>query len=165
MAYERYKVIRSKEEFFAEWDKETLIELDATLRDYIYKKYMFKCEVFQRDDFKCQNDGCKTPRSSLTMHHTKFKKNGGENKSKNCVTICKTCHKAYHRGKINLTYYGSTYSLHKENKINWKVVKKNSHKIRKNNKRYCGVKISWELWHQLLTWLHAQEQLKTYDDD
>jgi len=153
------------EEFFAEWDQETLVDLDATLREHIYKKYVLKCEVLQRDNFKCQNEDCKTPLSSLTIHHTKFRKNGGEDKAKNCVTICKTCHKTYHRGKIALTYYGLTYSLHKDSKLDWKIIRKKSKIMRKENRESCGIRISWELWKQLMQWLDNSNFYEYQDEE
>ena len=46
----------------------------------MYKKYLVKCEVFKRDNFRCRNIVCKYPESQLTLHHVKWKKNGGDDK-------------------------------------------------------------------------------------
>lgn len=163
MAYEIYKSVRTKKEFYDTWETKTLSQLTAELKTYIYSKYLLKCKVFQRDSFKCQNIDCKNPYSQLTLHHVKFKKNGGEDKERNGVTVCKTCHKRYHRAKDTLTFpnesylppriRGHTFKLAKSDKIDWKKIKSDMRALRKELMQQ-GVKplIDWDLIAILLKW-------------
>ena len=156
MSYERYKTIMSRDEFFSDWNPDNLSQMDFDTKNSVYFKYLLKCEVFQRDDFKCQNDGCEF-NSELTLHHIKFRKNNGKDKLKNSVTICKTCHQAYHRGKKDLTFFGMTYRLHKEEGgIDWKIHKKKARQLRKSLKQVCGYKISWEMLRMLMRFLEKE---------
>ena len=154
------------DEYFVHWKQEDLDNLTAQQKQDIYQKYFIKCAVFQRDNFKCRNDDCVTPESKLTLHHTKFVKNNGKWSLKNCVTICKSCHHRYHRGKGTLTYDGMTYKLHKREEINWKQLKFQNKEIRKINKELHGIKISWELMNMLMRFLFDKEiDWETIDDD
>ena len=147
----------SKEEFFSDWNPDNLSQMDFDTKNNVYFKYLLKCEVFQRDDFKCQNAGCQFPTSELTLHHIKFLKNNGKDKLKNAVTICKTCHTAYHRGKRDLTFNGMTYRLHKEEgEIDWKVFKKKNRQFRKTLKHIHGYHISWEMMRILMRFLEKE---------
>jgi len=144
MAYELYKTIRKREEFFNDWDKATYETLSVELRDYIYNKYVVKCHVFQRDNFECQNVNCLSPSSPLTMHHIKAKRNKGLDKVRNCLTLCRSCHKRYERAKSPITIKnraelpshirGHTFILHKAKEINWKKLKKKMRILRKEVK-------------------------------
>ena len=166
MNYEKYKEVKSKEEFYSDWDKDQLRDISNSAREQIYQKYVCKCVVFQRDLFKCQNVNCKTPHSLITMHHIKFQKNGGVDKPKNCVTICSTCHKAYHRGKKSLTFEGRTYKLDmRKNEINYKAIVAKGKEIRKTHKKDCGIRVSMELVMILLRWLEDQAALNRYSDE
>ncbi len=160
--YERFRVIQTQEEFFGSWDEKQLENLNQEDMKKIYDAYILKAIVFQRDEFKCQNEDCKYPDSPLTRHHIKFQKNNGKNTIKNSVTICRTCHKGFHRGKNSLTFWGATYQLHKSTEVNWKKVKANSKVIRKENMQYHGVPISWEMLELLLKWLNVHYQ--DFDD-
>lgn len=145
MTYEIYKNILEREQFFERLGEESQEAIPASMKDLIYSRYVVKSLVFQRDNFKCQNLKCKTPKSKITWHHIKFRKNGGKDTLKNTITVCLDCHQNYHKGKIELAFPNATYKLHKETKINWKLVKKASKKIRKDNIKFSGIKISWEL--------------------
>lgn len=164
--YSIYKVLRTKEEFFSTWETDSLIHLDEQHKEFIYKKYIVKSSVLQRDRFKCQNEKCETPGSELTMHHIKFQKNGGENKLKNCITLCKSCHKNFHRGKRSLTFWGMTYKItDKENEIDWKELRSKTKELRKANKEYWSYKISWEMMAMLLKFLFGPTEEELYEDD
>jgi hypothetical protein len=166
MSYERYKIIVTKDEFFGTWTPEQLSSLDDRLKDYIYNKYFLKCVVFQRDEFKCLNQNCQHPTSPLTIHHIKFQKNGGEDKPKNCVTICKSCHNSFNKGSAGLTFWGMTYKLHCSTEVKWKEVRKQTKLIRKQNQEYHGYKISWDMLCVLMNWLRSQENVtEDYEDD
>ena len=67
MAYEIYKKNLTQEEYFSNWDSENFNRLTDDLRKQIYNKYLIKSKIFQRDEFKCQNEDCKFPDSELTM--------------------------------------------------------------------------------------------------
>lgn len=163
MSYEVYRKKLSKEDYFNGWDSENYNMLTDLLRDQIYEKYLIKCEVFQRDNFTCQNQRCKKSNSTLTMHHIKFQKNGGGHKARNCITLCDTCHKDFHRGKIAVYYFntknvpahirGLTLKVDIKNEINWKQVKKEMRKFRKSLGNVSGLRISWEELSILLKFL------------
>lgn len=158
----------SKEEFFKDWDSDNVKEMGAETQNHIYMKYLLKCEVFQRDEFKCQNKGCLCNGSSLTLHHIKFRKNNGKDKARNAVTLCKTCHSAYHRGKIDLTFNGSTYRIHQEgSSVDWKALKSKNRKFRKTLIQVKGYKISWEMLRLLMKFLDKEytELLEEEIDD
>ncbi len=57
--------------------------------------------VFFRDNHKCQHCKSKSKDPVLNVHHIKSRKTGG-NSPGNLITLCKTCHDAYHAGKIEL---------------------------------------------------------------
>lgn len=167
MNYETYRVTKTKKEFFSTWTKEDLDNLNAEHKNEIYQKYFIKAMVFQRDNFKCKNENCKSPNSKLTLHHTKFQKNNGKWSLKNCVTICKSCHTKYHRGKDSLTYDGMTYKVHKNDyETNWKQIKAQKRQFRKTIKREHGVVISWALMAKLMKFLFDNNiDLDSLDDD
>ena len=130
--YSVYKNKLTKDDYFKKWDNEQLTNLTNDMKDEIYQKYLVKADVFQRDNFLCQSANCLTPDSKLTMHHVKFQKNAGEHKLKNCVTLCLSCHKSFHRGKKHLTLKdnpalpshmrGHTFKLDKDDEINWNQI-------------------------------------------
>lgn len=55
--------------------------------------------VLARDGHKCVH--CKGKDPILNVHHLESRKIGGNSPS-NLVTLCETCHKAYHRGEFEL---------------------------------------------------------------
>ena len=57
--------------------------------------------VLARDGHKCQHCKGKSKDSILNVHHIESRKTGGDSPS-NLITLCETCHKAYHRGEIKL---------------------------------------------------------------
>lgn len=152
--YEIYRKKLSKDKFYSNWESEQLDNLEESLINEIYEKYLIKCEVFQRDNFKCRNIECTFPDSPLTLHHVKFKKNGGKDSERNCVTLCKTCHVGFHRAKRRILFpddldlpahiRGRAFANHKEIKIDWKKVKSEMRNLRKTLKSQCGLRISWE---------------------
>jgi len=58
--------------------------------------------VLFRDGHSCQHCKGKSKDKILNVHHIESRKTGG-NGPKNLITLCETCHKAYHKGKIKLT--------------------------------------------------------------
>ncbi len=57
--------------------------------------------VLARDGHKCQHCKGKSGDKILNVHHLESRKTGG-NAPSNLITLCETCHKAYHRGDIQL---------------------------------------------------------------
>ena len=60
-----------------------------------------KAMVLNRDDYTCQCCHGKHKDSHLEVHHIVFRSQGGSDESENLVTLCHTCHKALHDGKIH----------------------------------------------------------------
>lgn len=57
--------------------------------------------VLTRDGHKCQHCKGKSKDPILNVHHIESRKIGGDSPS-NLITLCETCHKEYHKGKIDL---------------------------------------------------------------
>ncbi len=170
MAYIVYKTLRTKEEFYKGWEKDQLIRLDEDMKDIVYKKYVVKCLVLQRDDFTCQNKDCtfcsnvyEAP--NLTRHHIKFQKNNGKDSLKNSIIVCKGSHKRYHSGKSVLAFRGMTYRIHKREMISKKFIKKEGKVTRRKYKEYYGATISWELVRLLMRFLEIDFSQFEEDDD
>jgi len=167
MTYEIYRKIKSRETYFDSWEAEQVKAMTEILKDRVYQKYVLKCKIFQRDNFTCQNCDPDVKHSKeLTIHHYKHRRNNGKVTERNCVTICKLCHKRFNKAKAPLIFAnvdslpshmrGQTQMLHKpEKKINWKKLKAEMKKLRKELK-YSGIKyenIDWELLMTLMMWL------------
>lgn len=170
-----YKQVKSKEQFFSNWDSETYTNLNDELKEHIYKKYVIKCTVYQRDNFTCQNSLCETPQSSLTLHHIRFQKNGGETTVRNCITLCRTCHKGYHSGRkvikirddpvLPSHIRGHAFQITKAEQIDWKQWRKIARTIRQNNKHLHGLGIDVELIIKLIRWLYVPYYEMSEDDE
>ena len=57
--------------------------------------------VLFRDGHTCQHCHGKSKDKALNVHHIESRKTGGDAPN-NLITLCETCHKAYHQGKIQL---------------------------------------------------------------
>ena len=57
--------------------------------------------VLFRDNHICQHCKGKSKDKVLNVHHIESRKTGG-NSPNNLITLCETCHKAYHRGEFEL---------------------------------------------------------------
>ncbi len=58
--------------------------------------------VLHRDGHTCQICKGKSKDKILNVHHIKPRSNGGADRPDNLITLCETCHKAYHKGKLEL---------------------------------------------------------------
>ncbi|MCD8206939.1 MAG: RNA-guided endonuclease IscB [Bacteroidales bacterium] len=58
--------------------------------------------VLYRDNYTCQHCKGKSKDKVLQVHHIESRKTGG-NAPNNLITLCKTCHEAYHEGEIKLS--------------------------------------------------------------
>jgi len=66
--------------------------------------------VLFRDGHTCQCCHGKSKDRILNVHHIESRKTGGDSPD-NLVTLCETCHKAYHEGKVMLDIKRSSKSL------------------------------------------------------
>ena len=57
--------------------------------------------VLWRDGYTCQHCHGKSGDKILNVHHLESRKTGGNSPS-NLITLCETCHKAYHHGEFEL---------------------------------------------------------------
>lgn len=57
--------------------------------------------VLFRDNHTCQHCKGKSEDKVLNVHHIESRKTGGDSPN-NLITLCETCHKAYHRGEFEL---------------------------------------------------------------
>ena len=60
-----------------------------------------KAMVLNRDNYTCQYCKGKHKDSKLEVHHILFRSQGGSDEESNLITLCHTCHKDLHSGKIN----------------------------------------------------------------
>lgn len=60
-----------------------------------------KAMVLNRDNYTCQCCKGKHKDSKLEVHHIVFRSQGGSDEESNLITLCHTCHKNLHSGKIN----------------------------------------------------------------
>ena len=65
-----------------------------------------KAMVLNRDNYTCQYCSGKHKDSKLEVHHIIFRSNGGSDEQENLITLCHTCHKALHSGRINSDFSG-----------------------------------------------------------
>ena len=65
-----------------------------------------KAMVLNRDGYKCQYCKGKHKDSKLEVHHIIFRSEGGSDEDENLITLCHTCHKALHDGKIKPNFKG-----------------------------------------------------------
>ena len=66
--------------------------------------------VLCRDNHECQHCHGKSGDKVLNVHHLESRKTGGDSPD-NLVTLCESCHKAYHAGKIELKVERASQSL------------------------------------------------------
>lgn len=59
-----------------------------------------KAMVLNRDNYTCQCCKGKHKDSKLEVHHIVFRSQGGSDEESNLLTLCHTCHKDLHSGKI-----------------------------------------------------------------
>ena len=152
MKYEIFKKQLCQKAYFEQWTDKNYQDLTKELRNRIYQKYLVKCQVFNRDNFECQNLLCKKTDSPLTFHHVKWQKNGGEDKTRNGISLCKSCHNRYHKAKGAISFAnnkllpphirGHTFKLDKPDKFDWKKNKSDMKKLRKSLKQHCGYVLS-----------------------
>jgi hypothetical protein len=65
-----------------------------------------KAMVLNRDSHTCQCCNGKHKDSKLEVHHIIYRSQGGSDEESNLITLCHTCHKDLHAGKITLKLDG-----------------------------------------------------------
>lgn len=65
-----------------------------------------KAMVLNRDNYTCQCCRGKHKDSKLEVHHIIFRSQGGSDEESNLITLCHTCHKDLHGGKITPKFSG-----------------------------------------------------------
>ena len=89
----------------AQFDAQKLKNPDIKGEDYQQGEQMgfwnVREYVLARDGHKCVHCKGKSKDPILNVHHLESRKTGGNSPS-NLVTLCETCHKAYHRGEFDL---------------------------------------------------------------
>lgn len=65
-----------------------------------------KAMVLNRDNYTCQCCKGKHKDSKLEVHHIIYRSQGGSDEENNLITLCHTCHKNLHDGKIKLNLKG-----------------------------------------------------------
>lgn len=65
-----------------------------------------KSMVLNRDNYTCQCCKGKHKDSKLEVHHIVFRRQGGSDEESNLITLCHTCHKDLHSGKITPKFSG-----------------------------------------------------------
>jgi hypothetical protein len=174
--YEKYVHLKTEDEYFVKWTSKELDAVPETVKHRIYNKYVVKGTMLQRDSFSCQNSLCKSPNSLLTMHHVKWQKNGGEDKVRNAVTLCKSCHFGFHKARFPITYNadghlpahisGKTFSLTiPEPKRDWRKLRVEMKELRSRLKQegFHAV-IAWQDIYILMHWLFDMDD-ENIDDD
>lgn len=89
----------------AQFDSQKIKNTDINGEDYQQGEQMgfwnVREYVLARDGHKCVHCKGKSKDPILNVHHLESRKTGGNSPS-NLVTLCETCHKAYHRGEFDL---------------------------------------------------------------
>lgn len=67
-----------------------------------------KAKVLYRDGYTCQCCKGKHKDNKLEVHHIVFRSQGGSDEETNLITLCHTCHKDLHAGKIKLNLNGKS---------------------------------------------------------
>jgi len=62
-------------------------------------------DVYIRDGWKCRN--CKS-RNNLMAHHVVFRSHQGPDALNNLLTLCSSCHRGLHDGKLELLVITTT---------------------------------------------------------
>lgn len=65
-----------------------------------------KAMVLNRDNYTCQCCKGKHKDSKLEVHHIIYRSQGGSDEQDNLITLCHTCHKDLHSGKITPKFNG-----------------------------------------------------------
>lgn len=98
----------------AQFDTQWLKNPDITGTDYQHGSQLgfrnVREYVLFRDNHQCQHCHGKSKDSILNVHHLESRKTGGDSPD-NLITLCESCHKAFHRGEFELKAKRSSQPL------------------------------------------------------
>ena len=98
----------------AQFDTQWLKNPDITGTDYQHGPQLgfwnLREYVLFRDNHQCQHCHGKSKDSILNVHHLESRKTGGDSPD-NLITLCESCHKAFHRGEFELKAKRSSQPL------------------------------------------------------
>ena len=98
----------------AQFDTQWLKNPDITGTDYQHGPQLgfwnVREYVLFRDNHQCQHCHGKSKDSILNVHHLESRKTGGDSPD-NLITLCESCHKAFHRGEFELKAKRSSQPL------------------------------------------------------
>jgi hypothetical protein len=152
-----------EEEFLQRFQKEDLQRIGKRKLGELNAWWKTRIAVLRRDSFRCQNEGCRYNEpekvalgdaSRLTVHHKRFRKNGGDHSLPNLTVLCEACHVGFHRGKVKLRVNGQQY-VH----LSKGIIKERNERYQKQMKQVKQYikshhlnEINWELIAMILTW-------------
>lgn len=96
----------------ANFDPHALKNPQVLIHKWLYQKgvnYGYantRAYVLDRDKHTCQHCKGKSKDKRLDVHHIIFREHGGSDEPENLLTLCRTCHKRLHAGKIKLKLSG-----------------------------------------------------------
>ena len=162
MAYEKFKTIRTIEQFYKDWNSDTYKSFTEKMKQHIYDDYVTDCKILQRDNFTCQhregpNNECPICHNvpfypKLTKHHIRARRNGGKDTVRNQITVCDGIHKRYEKKKGNLNFpkdakhlqprvRGQVFKPSKNEAFDWKLHRAEVKEIRKELKLKLSVRL------------------------
>ena len=109
--------------------------------------------VLCRDGHKCQHCKGKSKDPILNVHHIESRQTGGDAPN-NLITLCETCHKAFHKGEIQLKVKRGTslrdaavmnimrWELYRRAKVLWQDVSLTYGYITKHTRIHAGLEKS-----------------------
>lgn len=141
----------------AQFDQQLLKNADISGEQYQQGEQMgfwnTREYVLCRDGHKCRHCKGKSKDPILNVHHIESRQTGGDAPN-NLITLCETCHKAYHRGEIELKIRrGSSlrdaavmnimrWELYRQAKAIWQNVSLTYGYITKNTRIHAGLEKS-----------------------
>lgn len=149
------KIQINEEEYFKNWDEETLANLTPEQKEEIIKWFLNKQLALHRDGWKCKNEYCETGVNSLeleerrpkvSVHHVipriDFKENPTLPKRlgyechdlENLATLCRTCHRGYEKALLAICIKGQEYKLDRPTSFDFKKIIKEGKELRRRLK-------------------------------
>jgi N6-L-threonylcarbamoyladenine synthase len=114
--------------------------------------------VLHRDGYKCSICSGKSKDIILNVHHIESRKTGGD-RPENLITLCETCHKNFHAGKIKLKFKESK-SFKAETfmtAVRWKIIEELKNKYQNAVSFTYGYKTKQERIAQKLPKSHIND--------
>jgi 5-methylcytosine-specific restriction endonuclease McrA len=152
-----------EDEFLARFKPEDLQRIGKRKLGELNAWWKTRLVVLKRDGYRCQNEGCKYNEpesvalgdaSRLTVHHKRFRKNGGDHSLENLTVLCESCHMGFHKGKVKLRVNGQQYVHLSKTVLKERMVryKKQMKEVKQYIKSHRLNEINWELISMIMTW-------------